>query len=218
MQKCRRCSNQLIDLQHTNDKGLLTLCNECREKYKAERSEYKKKYYKEIIIERRNKNRPPRKDRAKMKEEKRVRRNMKRLSNIEEVRQYHRDWRKRNKEKSAEYQKNYIASKENRRFASRLRTLVYVSLKSQSASKAGATVDLIGCSIAELQLHIASKFQPGMSWANHGRNGWHIDHVVPCSLFDLTDIEQQKKCFHYTNLQPLWAIDNIKKSNKLIAA
>jgi hypothetical protein len=218
MQKCRRCPNQLIDLQYTKDKGLLTLCNECRERYKAEQSENKKKYYKEVIIERRNKNRPPRKDRAKMKEEKRLRRNMKRQSNIEQVREYHRDWRKRNKEKSAEYQKKYIASKENIRFASRLRTLVYVALKAQWASKYSSTVNLIGCSIEQLQSHLASKFQPGMSWANHGHNGWHIDHIIPCSLFDLTDCEQQKKCFHYTNLQPLWAIDNLKKSNKITAA
>jgi hypothetical protein len=218
MRECRRCSNELIDMQATNDKGMLTLCNECREKRKIELSDYKKKYYKEVIIERRNKKRPPRKDKQKMKEEKRMRRNIKRQSNIEEVRQYHREWRKRNKEKFAEYQKKYISSNENLRFAARLRTLVYVSLKTQSASKASGTVDLVGCSIAELQSHLASKFKPGMSWANHGRDGWHIDHIIPCSLFDLTDSEQQKKCFHYTNLQPLWAIENIKKSNKLIAA
>lgn len=51
-----------------------------------------------------------------------------------------------------------------------------------------------------------------MSWDNFGE--WYIDHIKPCCSFDLTDIEQQKKCFHYTNLQPLWAIDNLKKSGK----
>lgn len=48
-----------------------------------------------------------------------------------------------------------------------------------------------------------------------GKHGWHVDHIIPCSSFDLTDIKQQKICFHYTNLQPLWAIDNLKKSNKI---
>jgi hypothetical protein len=53
-----------------------------------------------------------------------------------------------------------------------------------------------------------------MTRENHGI--WHIDHITPCTAFDLTDPEQQKKCFHYTNLQPLWASDNIRKGNKII--
>ena len=53
-----------------------------------------------------------------------------------------------------------------------------------------------------------------MTWKNHGRFGWHIDHIRACSRFDLSDLSQQKKCFNYTNLQPLWAKDNIRKSNK----
>lgn len=74
--------------------------------------------------------------------------------------------------------------------------------------------DLIGCSLEELEKHLESKFQPGMTWENRGRKGWHIDHIRPCSSFDLTDPEQQKQCFHYTNLQPLWAIDNLRKNAK----
>jgi HNH endonuclease. len=53
-----------------------------------------------------------------------------------------------------------------------------------------------------------------MSWDNYGRDGWHIDHIRPCASFDLTDPEQQRQCFHYTNLQPLWAADNIRKGAK----
>tara|TARA_Y100000389_G_C17226930_1_gene396151 strand:- start:544 stop:708 length:165 start_codon:yes stop_codon:yes gene_type:complete len=53
-----------------------------------------------------------------------------------------------------------------------------------------------------------------MSWKNHGLNGWHIDHIKPVSKYNLLDPEEQKKCFHYTNLQPLWALENIRKSNK----
>ena len=72
---------------------------------------------------------------------------------------------------------------------------------------------LLDCSIPELRLYIESKFQKGMTWDNYGE--WHLDHVIPCDTFDLTDSEQQKICFHYTNLQPLWAVDNLKKHNKL---
>ena len=59
-----------------------------------------------------------------------------------------------------------------------------------------------------------SKFTEGMSWENQGKNGWHIDHKKPCSKFDLSKPEEQKKCFHFTNLQPLWWEDNLKKSDK----
>ena len=51
-----------------------------------------------------------------------------------------------------------------------------------------------------------------MTWENHTTHGWHIDHVKPCAVFDLSKPEEQKKCFHYTNLQPLWAKENLSKS------
>ena len=65
------------------------------------------------------------------------------------------------------------------------------------------------------EAEIAAGFLPGMTWENHTRSGWHIDHIVPCAAFDLSDPAQQRACFHYTNLQPLWAKTNLKKSNKL---
>jgi len=58
-------------------------------------------------------------------------------------------------------------------------------------------------------------FIAGMSWANYGE--WHIDHKKPCALFDLRDTDQQRACFHYSNLQPLWAFDNRSKGAKLSA-
>ena len=62
--------------------------------------------------------------------------------------------------------------------------------------------------------HLEKQFQPGMSWDNHGYDGWHVDHIRPCASFDLTDEEQVRKCFHYTNLQPLWAKDNLRKGSE----
>lgn len=84
----------------------------------------------------------------------------------------------------------------------------------QREYKSGSTLELIGCSIDEAKKHIESQFKDGMTWDNHGLHGWHIDHIKPCASFDLTDPEQQKQCFHYTNLQPLWAEDNMKKGDK----
>lgn len=81
--------------------------------------------------------------------------------------------------------------------------------------KHNKTVDLLGCSVPELKKHLESQFQPGMTWDNYGRTGWHIDHIKPLSSFDLTDLEQLTEACKYTNLQPLWAKDNIQKSNKL---
>jgi hypothetical protein len=83
---------------------------------------------------------------------------------------------------------------------------------------------LLGCSAGELKIHLESQFKPGMTWENHGEyigdgtTTWNIDHVKPLSQFDLTDVEQQKIAFHYTNLQPMWAKDNLKKGDKYNAA
>ena len=74
------------------------------------------------------------------------------------------------------------------------------------------SMDLIGASPSFVMDYLQAKFTEGMTWENHG--DWHIDHIQPCCSFDLTDEEEQKKCFHYTNLQPLWAIDNLKKGGK----
>lgn len=78
--------------------------------------------------------------------------------------------------------------------------------------KAAKTQELIGCTVAELMVYIERQFLPGMTWSN--RSLWHIDHKRPCASFNLLDPEQQKACFHYTNLQPLWAVDNIRKHAK----
>ena len=80
--------------------------------------------------------------------------------------------------------------------------------------KSATTMRLVGCTTEELKLHLERQFKPGMSWANHTVKGWHIDHIRPCASFDLTAPEQQKQCFHYTNLQPLWAGENYSKGDK----
>jgi hypothetical protein len=73
--------------------------------------------------------------------------------------------------------------------------------------------DLVGCSPRALVVHLETGFAPGMTWENYG-DGWHIDHRRPCAAFDLTDPKQRMACFHYSNLQPLWATDNLAKGAK----
>ena len=81
--------------------------------------------------------------------------------------------------------------------------------------KSGSAVSDLGCTIAEFRVYLEKQFLPGMSWENHSRYGWHIDHIRPLSSFDLTDREQLLEACNYTNMQPLWAIDNLEKSKKL---
>ena len=81
--------------------------------------------------------------------------------------------------------------------------------------KAATTRELVGTDWAGLVAHIEAQFLSGMSWGNYGYETWHIDHIRPCASFDLTDPAQQRECFHYSNLQPLWAEDNLSKSARL---
>ena len=86
----------------------------------------------------------------------------------------------------------------------------------QRNSKSGYTLELLGCSVEFCKQHLESQFQPGMNWNNYGINGWVIDHIKPCISFDLSKPSEQKLCFHYKNLQPLWAIDHLYKHAKIL--
>lgn len=92
-----------------------------------------------------------------------------------------------------------------------MRNRLYYALRLKC--KKGSAVKLLGCSIEEFMSYFETLFKEGMSWANHGK--WHIDHIKPLSSFDLEDAEQLEMACHYTNLQPLWAKDNILKGAKL---
>lgn len=82
--------------------------------------------------------------------------------------------------------------------------------------KSGSAIQALGCTLQELKEHLEKQFKEGMTWDNWTINGWHIDHIKPLSKFDLTDRVQLLEACHYTNLQPLWASDNINKSDKEI--
>jgi hypothetical protein len=89
-----------------------------------------------------------------------------------------------------------------------LRARIWFALK--GIAKSAKTMKLISCSIEFLKKHLEKQFKKGMNWKNYGK--WHIDHIKPCCQFDLSKLNEQKKCFNYKNLQPLWAIDNLEKN------
>lgn len=100
------------------------------------------------------------------------------------------------------------------KLAACMRARITTGLRAQKLKKNSKTTDLIGCSIKALKSHLESLFTEGMTWENYGKDGWEIDHIKPISKFNLTKENEQRICFHYTNLQPLWREDNLIKSNK----
>lgn len=159
-------------------------------------------------------------------------------NNKEKCRVMRNAWRLKNKEKWKECCDRYVSNnadkirkynnsrssirsqyvKEKRkndiqfRLSGNLRSRMGECIKKQY--KSGSAVKDLGCSVDNFKSFIESKWVVGMSWDNYGKNGWHLDHIIPLSLFDLTAREQFLKACHYTNYQPLWALDNIRKSNK----
>ena len=116
-----------------------------------------------------------------------------------------------------EYYKTYRKNRYHSDPQFKLRVTLGIRLNKalKTHTKYTSVLNLIGCSISELKEYIEKQFKPEMNWENHGKY-WEVDHIKPCSSFDLTDIEQQKQCFHYSNLQPLPKIDNRIKSNKIL--
>jgi hypothetical protein len=144
-----------------------------------------------------------------------------REANKDKIAEQKRSYQIENKEQIAEYSNNYeklrketdVGFKLRKQLRSRLATAINQNQKS------GSAVDDLDCSIEELKKHLESKFYPNpetgevMTWDNWTTNGWHIDHIQPLSKFDLTDFLQFKEACRYTNLQPLWAKDNLRKSD-----
>ena len=99
----------------------------------------------------------------------------------------------------------------NERISCVIRSRLKKSLKEND--NIGKIIDCLGCSIEDFKKYIESKFQEGMTWENHGNYGWHYDHITPLSWFNLEDRNQFLIAAHYTNYQPLWARENLRKSD-----
>lgn len=159
--------------------------------------------------------------------------------NIEKNRAWHRAWKRRQPKKPVTPEDRLYHNEACRRFRKRhrarlleeqrqrmrndpafalsriLRGRVQKAVKKQATKRAMKTAELIGCSVQHLLRHLASQFQTGMDWQNMGRNGWHIDHVIPCAAFDLSRPDHQRRCFHFTNLRPVWEKQNMARGSKV---
>jgi len=154
------------------------------------------------------------------------------LKNSEKVKADHARYYQENKEvlsqKNKEYQKknwDWLLPKKNElknksrannpeyRLILNMRERIRFAVKTAKGFKKQRTRELLGCSAQFLIGYLEAKFEIGMSWENYGE--WHIDHIIPCAAFDLKNLQAQEECFHYTNLQPLWKEDNLKKLDRL---
>lgn len=130
--------------------------------------------------------------------------NKKEKSQTVEEKLRHRAWLRLHREKNV-----------NRRIKDRIGNRIRKELHKIGVIKIDRSSEISGCSIDFLKGYLEARFKEGMTWSNWGKI-WHIDHIIPCAEFDLTDSEQQRQCFHYSNLRPLFARDNLSKGIKLI--
>lgn len=210
MKKCSKCGNIKETTEFHKDKykkdGLRTDCKECS-------NVSRRRYYnnnRDLEIKRRaswcSNNKNKRKEYYK--------------ENKENISKYTKKYREKNKNKVREYNRSYNKKrKENDvvyKFRCQLRNTIRNSFKRgvKSFEKKKYTEDILGCTIEEFKTYIEFKFKDGMSFKNHNPKGWHLDHIIPISYAKTED--DIIRLNHYTNFQPLWAEDNLKKSNKIL--
>jgi len=177
---------------------------------KSEYAERSRKYYlnnKSIVLQKQKINYELNRDSELEYSKKHYQKN--KLKRLEQCKQY----AEKNKSKRTEYINNYMKTKRssdlNFKLKDNIRRRINGALRNNWKSK--SSIKLIGCSVDSLKGYLQNLFDAGMNWGNYGE--WEIDHIIPCSKFDLSNEEQQYKCFHYTNLQPLWKHDNRSKFN-----
>ena len=138
-------------------------------------------------------------------------------ANKTRTREYAREYYRKNHEKQRS-QKNALMKKQRKDPSNRLRwhlsRRMNLALHDQGEYKRSSLSDYIGCTMPELRAWLEKQFKRGMTWKNYGPH-WHVDHILPCSSFDLSDPKQVLQCFHFTNLRPLKAFDNVSKGGKI---
>lgn len=180
--------------------------NVLKEKYKKKRDD-NIEYYRKKEKEWRDKRSPEQKAKALELSKKWAENNKERVKELYERRRHIK------REQRRIWCNNKSATDIGFRILKNLRSRTRFALKRDKTVKSDTTVNLLGCSIEYFKIYFTSKFHKGMSWEDFMNGDIHIDHVKPCSKFDLTNPEEQKLCFHFSNLQPLWWYDNLAKSD-----
>lgn len=139
-------------------------------------------------------------------------------SHKQELKEYLKNYYQNNKKKIKKQRNKQTKEKRKKdpiyRMINSIRSRIYSALKRNA--KSVMTRSLVGCDFEYLAYHLQCQFKKGMTWDNYSLYGWHIDHIKPVASFDLSKPKEQRKAFHYTNLQPLWAEENYSKGNKRI--
>lgn len=142
-----------------------------------------------------------------------------RVKNKEKIKQLNKEWILKNKEAHRAQQRAYLNNRlktdHEFRLKHYLKSRVREAIHGAGTQKAAKTMELLGCSMLDFRAHLQSQFTPEMTWDNYG-SYWHVDHKRPLASFDLTNPEEQKAAFHYTNCQPLEGSENIRKGAKLV--
>jgi len=140
--------------------------------------------------------------------------------NREHLNEYHKEWREKNLDRHRKNKRDYERTRKHNdpihRLINNFRTAIYQVLKENNVEKNGHYFEVLKYTPEELISHLENQFKDGMTWDNYGE--WHVDHISPISHHNIKKIgdEEFMKCWSLSNLQPLWAEDNIRKSNKLI--
>jgi hypothetical protein len=200
---CKKCNIKKLlcefGIFNRNKDGLNTLCKVC---YRKKQQKWRKDNIDEVIKKRKKlyyDNQDKSKEYSKQYyNENKIHYNKRSLK-----------WNKQNVKKRREILKKY-SQKPEVKLRCNLGHRIYMFLTSKSQTKNKKTEEMIGCDFIFIKNYLALKFTEGMSWENYGK--WHIDHIIPLS--SATTEEELYKLCHYTNLQPLWAEDNMKKGNK----
>jgi hypothetical protein len=200
MKKCSKCLNEvqlfLFHVKKSSPDGYNDVCKECKKGINS--LFYEKNRNSKLLYQKEYRN-----------------------INKEKVDSYKKEYNKTysplyyslNKEKKLKYNANYqsdrLKNDVNYKLTKLLRTRFHHALI--NGKKMKSILHLLGCAVVEYRQHLEQQFKPEMTWENHGTI-WEIDHIKPCASFDLTNIEQQKQCFHYSNLQPLFKTSEIAKN------
>jgi len=135
----------------------------------------------------------------------------------EKIKANYKNWKSKNIDRLRAWRREYDKKRRQNpmvRLYHNVSRRINESLKSNKAGRKWEGI--VGYTLIKLKNHLENKFQNGMSWDNYGKNGWHIDHIMPRSIFNITssECEEFKKCWDISNLQPLWEKDNLSKGNR----